>query len=36
MRGMTELPCMGTTRRLTAKTGTVVGVASSELIACAR
>jgi hypothetical protein len=36
MRGMTEPPCVGATRRLTAKTGTAIGVSSSELTACAR
>jgi hypothetical protein len=36
MRGTTEPPCVGATRRLTVKTGTAVGVANSELTTCAR
>jgi hypothetical protein len=36
MRGTTEPPCVGATRRSTAKTGTTIGVASSKLTACAR
>jgi hypothetical protein len=35
MRGTTEPPCVGATRRSTAKTDTTVGVASSELATCA-
>jgi hypothetical protein len=36
MRGATKPPCVGATRRSTAKTDTTVGVASSELATCAR
>jgi hypothetical protein len=36
MWGATEPPCMGATRRSTVKTGTTVGVASSELATCTR